>query len=324
MRTTTRPYRPETPHDAEPEPAEHAGPPACPGKCNTAYRAAEKRLADKGIGHDLSPRAGDPIWCRPCVTAVRGALEDWPELAQALVEEIDSGIGAAHAGYVSGSKNRPIHDHEPESLLLDEYAEWIRYWETRVRAARDLDPRTADEHPVRAIITASAFLQPHLTWLLCSTRVAGEFGLDLLGYHRKAQALTGTSEARPQRIDGVPCPQCGRTALCWEIEDSPRRRQSVQRYACDPEGQPLSLLRPLGPSGAGKVTVRSTALLAGAVTGYVRCLWCRPEFRMPPGEYERYTRQWAADPAVREAATPQLLTAVFGGSVPPQYAKPGA
>lgn len=318
----------QQPNDPPPDPDARA----CPGKCNAAYRAAETRYETTGKQHDLDPRPGQPLWCRPCITEMRGALTDWPDLAARLQEEVDSGVSAALAEYVSGSKNQPIHQHEAESLLLDEFAEWAGSWEDTIREQRALNPRASTDlhrRPARVIEDACAFLPAHLDWHLGGrdltdpdiTNLVTDFGLELLGYHRRAKTLTGMRDPEPVRIDGVPCSQCGYNSLAWEVEDSPARKQAVRRHVPGPDGEPVAPYRPLGPGGADKVTETAQVLAKGAVTGYVYCRRCKPVFRMPPDEYERYVRQWAADPRVRTAVTPQLLAEAFGGSVPPQYAK---
>jgi hypothetical protein len=317
------------PHDQPPDPDA----PDCPGKCNAAYRAAEARREAKGTPHDLQPHPGQPVWCPACVTSLRGALADWPDLADRLREEVESGVSAALTEYVSGSKSQPVHEHEAASFLLNEFAEWAGEWEDTVRNDRELPVRrAANPDPRRTIAAACTFLLANLDWHLGGRDLAEpdlrtavvDFGTDLLGYHRRARALTGMREAEPVRCDGVPCPLCGYNSLAWEVEDNPSRRQLVQHYVTDPGGDPVAPYRPLGPGGAAKVAVETYALMAGAVTGDVYCRRCKPVFRMTPLEYERYTRQWAADPLVRGAATPELLAEVFGGSVPTQYAKGSA
>lgn len=318
-------------YDTEPAPEpQHASThPDCPGKCNAAYRAAEKRREEKGIEHDLDPREGDPVWCPPCVTAIRGALDDWPALATALKDEIDAGVTAALTEYVSGSKNRPIHQHEAESLLLDETAEWLGSWEDSLRAERGLAPRdTTDLHhdPLRIITEAARVLPAHLDWHLSGRPqeqwwIAEEFGLELLRLHRKAQALTATLDPEPVRCTGVPCKQCGYKALAWELEDSPARRHVLTQYVYGDEESPLTLHRPLGPGTTGKVMQATPVLLKGSVTGYVYCRKCKPALRLTPKEYFQWVRMCAADPRVRAGFTTELLAQVFGGSVPPQYAK---
>lgn len=324
-----RAARPYWPHSQAQPPAEPEQPDPCPGRCNSAYRAAEQRRTDKGVEHDLEPWPGEPVWCPPCATAIRGALADWPALARALQDEIDAGATAALTECVSGSKNRPIHDHEAESLLLDEFSEWVGSWEDTIRAQRALNPRdTTDLHrnPLRIITAAAAVLPAHLDWHLSQRPeeewdLARDFGLDLLAYHRRAQALTATAEPEPERIIGVPCPRCGYKALAWEVEDSPSRRQAVRRHIVGGDGEPLTVHRPLGPGAQSKATETVQVLAKGSVTGYVKCRRCKPAFHMTPDEYRQWTQMSAADPAVRAAFTAELLAEVFGGTVPPQYAK---
>lgn len=331
-------------YDTEPAPEpQHASThPDCPGKCNAAYRAAEKRREDKGTDHDLEPHPGQPVWCGTCTTALRGALGDWPDLATRLQEEIDAGISCAQSeeAFVSGSKSRPVHEHEAESFLLDEYAEWIGSWADTIRAQRDLPPRTSTDlhqHPLHVIADATAFLLPHLTWHLAGRpadewEIAREFGLELLGYHRRAQTLTSAGiDVRPRRCDGVPCPMCDGFCLEWEVETAGAQGR-VNTFAYDEHGQvrrePVELLRVEKLPRGGKrelwlrvpVVESKTAVLDGAETGYVRCRTCRPVFRMTPEQYERYTRLWAAHARQSGWVTPQILAEVFGGSTPARVA----
>jgi hypothetical protein len=298
----------------------------CPGKCNAAYRAAEARYQDGGADHDLEPRPGQPVWCAPCVTEVRGALTDWQDLAVRLQEEVESGVSAAMAEYVSGSKNRPVHDHEAASFLLDEAAEWLGSWEDTLRADLDLGRRKRAATAVGVIRAATGILSANLEWHLAGRPreqyfVAEEFGLDLLRYHRRAQLLTGTQDVEPVRVIGVPCPMCDRKALEHELEASASRRAPLRRYRRGEDDEPLSPYRPLGPGGGAKLTETAVTALEGAATGYVKCRHCKPAFRMTGEEYTRWTKLLAAGDAVRALATREKLAEVFGNSVPAQYAR---
>lgn len=297
----------------------------CPGRCNSAWRAAERRYETTGIDHDLEPYEGQPVWCAPCTTAIRTALADWPDLAARLVEEVESGVSAALVEYVSGSKNRPVHDHEAASFLLDEFAEWVGQWEATIRCELHLAARRAASNPRTAIRNATAFLLPHLDWHLApahdrfndvpADEVIAEFGLDLLRYHQRAQTLTGMQDPEPVRVVGVPCPICDYKALEHEVEAEPGRRQQVTRFRYGANGEVLNHLRPR----PDKLTEQAVAPMQGAATGYIRCRKCRPTFRMSPEEYAKWTRMLAAGEQVRALATPEKLAEVFGGSVPAQY-----
>lgn len=304
-------------------------PSACPGRCNLAWRAAERRYETTGIDHDHEPRDGQPVWCPPCTTDIRAAIADMPGLARQLHDEIESGVSAAMAEYVSGSKNRPVHDHEAESFLLDEFARWIADWEDTVRAELQLANRRPLADPATATTAACAFLLPHLDWHLAGRAqhqygditgadIATDFGLDMLRYHRRAKTLTGTQDAEPVRIAGVPCPVCDRKSLEYEVENDTGRRMSATRYKYGPDGDVLTETdeatgRPV------KLTESTVIGMQGAVLGYIRCRRCRPAFSMAPGQYHAWTRLLAAGDEVRALATQEKLTEIFGGSIPAQY-----
>lgn len=237
-----RPYWVHSQPESEPapEPDNPAAPP-CPGKCNSAWRVAEERVRLHGGEHDLQSEPGAPVWCPPCQTEIRGTLDDWPDLATRLAEEIESGVKTRIGEYVSGSKTRPIHEHEAPSLLLDEMAEWLPEWAATIARHRGLPERPGRRHgatPHAEITSACQFLLIHLAWHLNERpseehELAGDFGRELLAATRRARRLTGTQESEPIRVIGVPCPYCDRKALEYEIEDSPTRKASVKRYRYD-------------------------------------------------------------------------------------------
>lgn len=303
----------------------------CPGRCNSAWAAAERRYETTGIDHDLEPREGQRVWCPPCTTSIRAALADMPDLAVALREEIESGVSAAMAEFVSGSKNRPVHDHEAASFLLDEFTEWIGEWEDTVRKEIGLNQRQYTVNRLITIAGAVGVLLPHLDWHLggrCSpewdylhapdwtgANIATDFGLDMLRYHRRAQHLTANQETEPMRVVGVPCPICDHKALEHEVETEAGRQQRITRYRYGADGEVLSYLRPR----PDKITERVMMPMQGAATGYIRCRKCKPAFRMAPDEYHAWTRLLAAGDEVRALATQDKLAEIFGGSIPLQY-----
>lgn len=311
-------------------------PSICPGRCNLGWRAAENRWLTKGIEHDLEPREGQPVWCPPCTTDIRAALADMPALAEALREEIESGIAAVMGEYVSGSKNRPVHDHEAASFLLDEFTEWISEWEATVRVQLELSERRPVADHCTAVANAAGFLLPHLDWHLAGrcepewdhlhaddytgADIAHDFGSDLFRYHRRAQALTGNQDPEPVRVVGVECPSCGYKTLEHEVEPESGRKMQVARYRLGPDGQPLIGRDREGPeSRPVRLTETLTVPKQGVVTGYIRCRRCRPELRMAPDQLDQWMKILAAGKEVRQLATPELLAEIFGGSVPQQY-----
>lgn len=328
----------------EPDTAPPDGPP-CPGTCNAAWRAAEKRRLERGTPNELTCRAGEPVWCPACATSIRGTLTDWPDLAALLTQEIESGVSAGLSEYVSGSKDRPIHDHEAPAFLLDEVAEYLAAWENTIRAGRQLPGRRwSAEHgdggrdlhrdPAGTIAATSVFLATHLDWVLRERppgeeSVAEDYGQMLLQYHRRAQNLTGSGQPEPVRVAGVPCPNCDRNSLEYELEPAANRRGRLFSFLYDKNGIVRVHLRPqrIRPDGtpepvaAQKILEETTKPLEGAATGYIRCRRCKPTFRMAPEEYTRWTRQLAHDACTRGMATLDKLAIVFGGNIPTEYAK---
>ncbi len=233
------------------------------------------------------------------------------------------------AEYVSGSKNRPIHDHEAASFLLDEFAEWITSWEDTIRGELELANRRPLTSPIAAVVLACEFLLPHLDWHLggrarhtysdtTGADIATDFGLDVLRYHRRAQTLTGTQDAVPVRIAGVPCPMCDYKALEYEVEGDTARRIRTHRYLYGNDGE-VRTGRDSHSKLPTKLTENVTVSARGSVLGYIRCRRCRPVFRMAPEEYHAWTRLLAAGEKVRTLATQDKLAEIFGGSVPIEY-----
>jgi len=252
--------------DPAPEPPADAT--ACPGKCNAAHRAAEQRRTDTGRQHDLTPRPGQPVWCPPCTTAIRGALQDLPELAVRLHMQILRAT-PADTEFVSGTHQRPLHENEAYALAIEELATFLGDWEDTVREQRELAAlRHYTDNHIVTIDNACRFLPRHLPWLLADQpdREASEgFGVELLILQRRAQAMTKSGDVRPEHCDGVACPNCDLRALEWEVDAD------------------------------------------GRGTGNIRCRVCRPKFVMTPQEYERWTRMLDHEARGQGLATPGVL-----------------
>lgn len=260
----------KTAYVTEPAPEPQTEPSeACPGYCNSAWRAAERRYEQKGTTHTLTPRDGQPVWCRPCVTAIRCALDDMPQLA-ILLHLQTTWATAEDSEHVSGTRERALYPGDTYALAIEEIAVFLGDWEDTVRAERSLNPadRRAGQRHGATITGACAFLSRHLHWLLSEhpERDASEgFGSDLLALHRRAQGMTKSAEVRPERCDGVKCPVCDLNALEWEIDTQ------------------------------------------GRATGDVRCRVCRPRFVMTAGEYEQWTKMLDHDARERGLATARVL-----------------
>lgn len=263
---------------SDPTPTEPPSNPgtACPGRCNTAWRAAENRLAESGTPHTLAARPGFPIWCPPCNTSIRGALGDMPELAVRLHLEVESGISATNDERVSGSRERALHQHQGAAFALEDIAGVLEDWEDAVRDQRNLAPRsTATAGQPKTVELAVRFLGRHLAWLLADhpdREASEEFGLEVLALHRKAQAMTRTGDVRPERCHGVSCPNCDLFALEWEVDKD-----------------------------------------TGVATGDVRCRVCKPEFVMTRDEYDRWVRMLGHEARHQRSAHRRALADVGRG-----------
>lgn len=275
------------PENTDTAPPRNDTPALCPGRCNAGWRAAERRYYADGTDHTLEPWPGQPVWCPPCTTAIRAAIADMPELAVRLVLEVDSGVAAALSEYVSGSKERRLHEHEAAAFALEDLATFIGDWDDYTRRDRNL-PSTRNhtlDH-AHTVAASSRFLLIHLDWILTQhpgdhdvtgADVAEGFGIELLALYRRVQNLTSAQDVEPVRIAGVPCTNCDRMTLEHEVDD------------------------------------------AGKQTGYIRCRRCKPTVRLAPDEYHQWTRLIAAGDKARALATPERLAEIFGNSVPTQY-----
>jgi hypothetical protein len=263
-----RDYRAVTRHQQDDTPAPNPDAAPCPGACNSAWRAAEDRKERRGATHTLTARAGQPVWCPPCVTAIRGALQDLPKLAVLLHMQILRAT-AAGSEFVSGSRERPLYENEAYALAVEELATFLGDWEDTVREQRGLEAlRHYTGNQFVTIDNACRFLPGHLTWLLArhpDREMSEGFGLDLTALYRRAQGMTKSGDVRPEHCDGVLCPNCDLRALEWEVD------------------------------------------VNGMATGNVRCRVCRPKFVMTRGEYEQWTKMLAHEARDRGLATTDVL-----------------
>lgn len=272
-------YRPRSTNwpDPEQDQAPHYTDPICPGRCNSGYRFAEERYGTGG--HAYEPREGQPVWCPPCATRIRGALCDMPEIAVRLQLEIDSGTAASASDeeFVAGSKERALHEHQAPAFTLEEIAGWLADWEDTVRQQCGLPDRQPQPTQHKTVEASSWFLRHHLNWLLAEAdhEAAEGFGIEILALHCKAQFLTKSQDVTPDRCHGVACPYCDGLCLEREVDE------------------------------------------LGMATGYIRCRRCRPILRLSPEEYRRWTGMLAADARARGLAAYEKLTRILRAQYTP-------
>lgn len=208
-------------------------PSACAGPCNTTWRRAEAaRLADE-TPHDLTARAGQPVWCNPCARHLRYALADLPELAARLLLEIENAT-AAGSVHVSGSKERPIHAREKYAFCIDDIAGILAYWAEAIREDRSL---AAPPRRTRgAAITADTrLLLIHFDWMIAEhpePAQSAEFGRDINRLHRHAARLTRTNDVRAEPCEGIPCRECDLVTLEHELDWQGRATGYVLCRSC--------------------------------------------------------------------------------------------
>jgi hypothetical protein len=133
----------------------------CPGYHNDAWRYAETD-EDEPEQH-LVP--GDPIWCEGCTIRIRSTVAYQPYLARALEVELVEATDLTPER-VSGTRQRALHEHQAQALLLDEIRDVLTQWEDETREQRGFTPRKRDVRQIPAIDAAAKFLGVQLEWIL--------------------------------------------------------------------------------------------------------------------------------------------------------------
>jgi ribosomal protein L37AE/L43A len=166
---------------------------ACPGSCNTAWRAT-------GQG---DPWPGEPVWCQPCKARIRAALADIDDMLAELARQADG-----HHGQQDTTGRRSANAPSP-SVLFDETDEavstllawedaWIEQhpeWTTRPRRGR---------HTTIERATISQLIR-HLDGIL-EAPFAADFGREILSMRHRLASVGHMLE--PPRLP-VECPRCG-------------------------------------------------------------------------------------------------------------------
>lgn len=206
---------------------------ACPGPCSSAWRRAEADRLTKGVQHDLTPRAGDPVWCGPCARHLHTELGALPHLAARLLLEMENATSSG-GEHVSGSRERPIHSREKYSFAIDDIDGVLDDWATAVWEERHLTAqRPARQGP--RISASTALLVTHFEWLIAehpNPEASELFGLEVRRVHRHATTLTHTSDVRPERCDGVICPRCDVMSLEHELDWQGRATGYIACRSC--------------------------------------------------------------------------------------------
>lgn len=242
-------------HPARHTPSGDSQPPyPCPGFHNDAWRYTE----DPDDEHDnpANYAHGDPIWCTGCTDTIRATIDYLPRLAANLALELEHATDQK-AERVSGTRQRALHAHQAQALLINEIYDVLTQWEDETRAARDLTPRPRGLRQGAAISAARVFLLAHLDWILTKAPETGDpqglvraFVDRIKRLDRRGMRLTHQADARPEPCVGVQCKRCDWKALVRAVDKT------------------------------------------GAATGDVVCENCGDH--MTPDEYRAWTAQWAA------------------------------
>ncbi len=171
-------------------------------------------------GHNENePRAGAPVWCGPCTHHLHSEVGALPRLVGLLWIEVESATAAGRQ-YVSGSKNRPLHQRERDTSCIETIDDVLDSWATVVREDRHLTAMRPSRQGPR-ISVSTTVLMTHFDWLIAEhpdPAASTAFGLEVRRVYQRASALTGTNTPRPEPCDGVPCSRCDLKMLEHEID----------------------------------------------------------------------------------------------------------
>jgi hypothetical protein len=209
------------PRDYRSAHSETTAPPIpCPGWHNDAWRYDETDDPE----HEQRAIPGDPIWCEGCTTRIRSTLAFLPHLAAALELEIEEATDQAPER-VSGTRQRAIHEHQAQALLLDEIRDVLTQWEDETREQRAFTPRKQGVRQAAALAAAAAFLGAQLEWILTKAPGAHDaqgltraFVDRIHKLDRRGMRLTHQDEPKAAPCIGVPCRSCDYKALVRDVD----------------------------------------------------------------------------------------------------------
>lgn len=198
-----------------------ADPDICPGKCNRAWEAAERREHDTGQTHNLHPIPGQPIWCADCRDAITNALGDIPRLADTIPASGRLLTPPAELGRLSRAD---IHaSPSPAFDFHDELDSWIRRHVTETANKLGHSP---DGHGI-------GYLVGRVTFILSRDPEGIDFGMETLTWARRLTHASGgaplvhripgqcprcTVRGRLRRSDGDDIVKCRSCGACWDVD----------------------------------------------------------------------------------------------------------
>lgn len=171
-------------------------PDICPGRCNHAWEAAERRQHETGETHELHPTYGQPIWCPECRDTIESRLRELPRLARTLAT-IHGKLPTLQAETGTQTPTDIHASPSPAYDLHDEFWSWVE--------RNTQDTATRLNHTPKPTI---GYLAGHLTHILTIDPDGIDFGHATLNWHRRLTTATGDQDRDLiHRIPGQ-CPHC--------------------------------------------------------------------------------------------------------------------
>lgn len=200
----------------------------CPGPCNRAWEAAERRHHNTGQTHDLQPVPGRPLWCHDCTNTITENLRAIPDLAAHL----GSGPLATPPTEIGRLSKADVHvSPSPSYDLFDEVNRWAIDLEDHLRARLGHPLPDTSRYLGRSI----AYLLGHLSPLLSLDPDGIEAGMSAKSWQRRLTNATGTQRlihripgecprakcgkrGMMRRHDGDDLVKCTACGACWDVD----------------------------------------------------------------------------------------------------------
>lgn len=226
--TVDRPYWPHgNPEPAEPEaPRPSFGP--CEGRCNSSWRKA-MRAYDKAVAEwakngcagrepaapELDePWPGDPVFCRRCAVAIRGALRDFPKAYDALAS-VKFLTRTASADEERRGRSDVPPSPSPGADQQDAILRLACTWEDVLRQHLGHVAATDEFGDARATLASAVeYLNTNYADAIGNPDFGADFGQEIQSAHATVVAMVKNKPVR--RHLPAPCPSCDMLTLIQE------------------------------------------------------------------------------------------------------------
>jgi hypothetical protein len=196
----------------------------CPGACNVGYRKAREAYDAALAAYDpldaaqsrpeppgITPWLGQPFWCGRCHATIRQQLDELDEAASLLIAAADGHSPSSGEQRVSGSQEPP--SPSPAGDDLDELVKMITGWEQSYRSLKGWPAAPRRGYLASVVTGCAAWLMHHLDGILSAEDIAGDFGEEIMQWHRE---FTAKAKAGARRLPKpLRCPGCKLLMLFW-------------------------------------------------------------------------------------------------------------